>query len=194
MTVKSPASPTARVTLYRRAECWRHHRTQVAHGVEGLLVWAVISYRTKLHVDIGNLGAVRYRDEILRPIVMPFVRQNNTIFQHKNARPHVAHVCIEFLWQKRTCAWLAHICHRSVPNRTRLVCSRSGSSSQNPIPSNNDQLRIAFQEEWKNIPQGQLTTWWRLCGRDVQRYARQMEHMLLGIDCVILLWSSLPAL
>ena len=45
----------------------------------------------------GNLTGVRYKDEILRPVVVPFVQQHHIIFQQDNARPHVARVCQDFL-------------------------------------------------------------------------------------------------
>ena len=64
-------------------------------------VWygQVISYRqwTQLHFIDGNLNAQRYHDEILRPIVVPFIRRHHLMFQHYNAQPHVARTCTEFL-------------------------------------------------------------------------------------------------
>ena len=45
----------------------------------------------------GNLNAQRYRDEILRPIVFPFILLCHLIFQHDNARPHVSRICTQFL-------------------------------------------------------------------------------------------------
>ncbi len=43
------------------------------------------------------LNAQRYRDEILRPIVVPFLHENLLMLQHDNARPHVARICTQFL-------------------------------------------------------------------------------------------------
>ena len=50
-----------------------------------------ISYgqRTQLHFNYGNLNAQRYRDKILRPIVVLFIRSHQLMFQHDNARPVV---------------------------------------------------------------------------------------------------------
>jgi hypothetical protein len=47
------------------------------------------------------LNAVKYRDDILDPIVLPFLKQRNFdhVFQHDNARCHVARVCQDFLNQ-----------------------------------------------------------------------------------------------
>ena len=45
----------------------------------------------------GHLTGVRYRDEILRPVAVPFVQQHHIIFQQDNARSYVARVCQDFL-------------------------------------------------------------------------------------------------
>ena len=65
---------------------------RVAFGGGGVMVWGGITdgHRTRLHFIDGNLNSARYRDEILRPIVVPFVRLHNVTFQQDNARPHVA--------------------------------------------------------------------------------------------------------
>ena len=62
------------------------------------MVWAGISYgqRTQLHFINGNLNAQRYRDEILRPIVVSFISRHHLMFQHDNARPHVARICTQW--------------------------------------------------------------------------------------------------
>ncbi len=46
---------------------------RVAHGGGGVMVWAGVCYgqRTQVHFIDGILNAQRYRDEILRPIVVP---------------------------------------------------------------------------------------------------------------------------
>ena len=63
------------------------------------MVWGGISHGVKppLIVVPGNLLAVRYRDEILRPVAVPLVQQHQMTLQHDNARPHVARVCQDFL-------------------------------------------------------------------------------------------------
>jgi hypothetical protein len=53
------------------------------------MVWGGISHGLKspLIVITGNLTDVRYRDEILRPVAVPFIQQHHLIFQQDNARP-----------------------------------------------------------------------------------------------------------
>jgi hypothetical protein len=63
------------------------------------MVWPGISYRqqTQLHFIDGSLNAHRYHDEILRPIVVPFIHHHHFMIQHDNARPHVARISTQFL-------------------------------------------------------------------------------------------------
>ena len=52
----------------------------------------------------GPLNAVEYTDNNLDPIVVPFLQQRNCdhVFQHDNARCHVARVCQYFLNQNHS--------------------------------------------------------------------------------------------
>ncbi len=72
---------------------------RVARGGGGVMVWAGVCYghRTQVHFINGILNAQRYRDEILRPIVLPFIHDYHLMLQHDNARPHVARICTQFL-------------------------------------------------------------------------------------------------
>ena len=67
----------------------------------GLIAWAGIAYehRTPMVFIDGRLTAKRYVDLILRPVVVPFIRQDNVTFQQDNARAHVARLSIAFLQQ-----------------------------------------------------------------------------------------------
>ncbi len=67
----------------------------VAHGGGGVMVWAGVCYgqRTQVHFIDGILNTQRYHDEILRPIVLPFIHDQHPMFQHDNAWPHVARIC-----------------------------------------------------------------------------------------------------
>ena len=43
------------------------------------------------------MNTQRYRDEILRPIVVPFIRNHHLMFQHDNTHTDVARTCRQFL-------------------------------------------------------------------------------------------------
>ena len=66
---------------------------------------------TQLKIVQGTLNAVKYICNILDPIVLSFLLQRNFdhVFQHDNARCHVACVCQEFLNQNqiRVSSWAA---------------------------------------------------------------------------------------
>ncbi len=64
---------------------------RVAHGSGGVMVRAGVCYgqRTQVHFIDGILNAQRYRYEILRPIVVPFIHNHHLMLQHDNARPHL---------------------------------------------------------------------------------------------------------
>ncbi len=72
---------------------------QVAYGGGGVMVWAGVCYvqQTLVHFIDGILNAQRYRDEILRPIVVPFIHEHHLMLQHDNAQPYVARICTQFL-------------------------------------------------------------------------------------------------
>jgi hypothetical protein len=67
--------------------------------------------RTQLKIVQGTLNAVKYRDDILDPIVLPFLQQRNSddVFRHDNAKCHMARVCQDFLNQNhiRVLPWPA---------------------------------------------------------------------------------------
>ncbi len=51
----------------------------------------------QVHFIDAILNAQTYRDEILRPIVVPFIHNHHLMLQHDNARPHVTRICTQFL-------------------------------------------------------------------------------------------------
>ena len=68
-------------------------------GGGGVMVSGGICHgrKTPLVFIEGSLTAIRYRNTILSPVVVPFVQQNNLIFQQDNAKAHVARACHEYL-------------------------------------------------------------------------------------------------
>ena len=89
-------------------------------GCGSVMVWAGICHdgHTQLTIVQGTLNAVKYRDNILDSIALSFLQQRNFdhVFQHDNARCHVARVCRDFLNQNhfRVLPWqaLSRICHQ----------------------------------------------------------------------------------
>lgn len=98
-------------TCDRRERVWRSRGERYAacnivqhdrFGGGSVMVWGGISMegRTDLYrLDNGTPTAIRYRDEILGPIVRPYAGAVGPGFLlvHDNAWPHVARVCRQFL-------------------------------------------------------------------------------------------------
>ena len=93
-----------RVKVWRRpgerfADCCIDRVT--AFGGGSVMVWGGISLtgKTRLVVVEGNLNAVSYRDNILRQVAIPYVRNlgPNALLQDDNARPHRARIVNEYL-------------------------------------------------------------------------------------------------
>ena len=101
----------SRFTLYRadgRRRVYRRRGERFADacvvewdrfGGGSIMVWGGIAHgiKSQLIIVAGSMTAVRYRDEILRPVAVPLVQQRTLILQQDNARPHVAQVCQDFL-------------------------------------------------------------------------------------------------
>ncbi len=132
---------------------------QVAHGGGGVMVWAGICYgqRTQVHFIDGILNAQRYRDEILRPIVVPFIHDHHLMLQHDNAWPHVARICTQFLEAENipVLAWPAYSPDMSPIEHVWDALDRH-IRQRVPVPDNIQQLRTDIEEEWTNIPQATI--------------------------------------
>jgi len=63
------------------------------------MMWGAISYgrNTQLVHIPGNLNAVRYRDEVLTPHMLPAMSLRRDVFQHDHARLHKARATVDFL-------------------------------------------------------------------------------------------------
>ncbi len=129
---------------------------RVAHGGSGVMVWAGVCYgqQTQVHFINGILNAQRYRDEILRPIAVPFIHDHHLMLQHDNARPHVARICTQFLEAENipVLAWPAYSPDMSPIEHVWDALDRR-IQQRVPVPANIQQLRTTIEEEWTNIPQ-----------------------------------------
>ena len=127
-------------------------------GGGSVMVWAGICHdgRTQLKIVQGTLNTVKYRDDILDPIVLPFLQQPNFnhVFQHDNARCHVARVCQDFLNQNhiRVHPWQALSSDLSPIEHLWDEFDRRVRHRQNP-PETLQELRDTLVHEWNNIPQ-----------------------------------------
>lgn len=110
---------------------------RVPHGGGGVMVWSGIRCRqqTQLHSIDGNLNAQIYRDEILRPIVMPFIHRHQLMLQHDNARPNVAKISTQFLEAGNILAWPAYSPDMSPIERVWDVLDQHV-GQRVPIPAN----------------------------------------------------------
>ncbi len=132
---------------------------EVVHGGGGVVVWVGVCYgqRTQVHFIDVILNAQRYRDEILRPIVMPFIHDHHLMLQHDNARPHVARICSQFLEAEHipVLAWPAYSPDMS-PIEHVWDALDWRIRQHVPVPANIQHLRTAIEEEWTNIPQATI--------------------------------------
>ena len=112
--------------------------------------------RTQLKIVHGTLNAVKYREDIIHPIVLSFLQQRNLdhAFQHDNAKSHVARVLQDFLNQNhiRVFSWPA-----LSPDLTPIELlwdelGRGFRHRQIPLETLQE-LRDALVHEWNNTPQ-----------------------------------------
>jgi hypothetical protein len=121
------------------------------------MVWAGICHdgHTQLKIVQGTLNAVKYRDDILDPIVLSFLQQRNFdhVFHHDNARYHLARVCQDFLNQNhiRVLPWPALSPDLSPIELLLDELGRRVRHRLNP-PETLQWLRDALVHEWNNIP------------------------------------------
>ena len=129
------------------------------YGGGSVMVWAAVTIHrhTPLQFIAGNLTSQRYVDEVMRPMVLPFLRQigQGAVFQDDNARPQDGHIVNAFV---------------RVNNINRMDWP-ANSPDINPIenlwdelgrrtyrdnpPQTIPQLRRLAQE-WQNIPQATI--------------------------------------
>ncbi len=129
-------------------------------GLLMLTLWiecpmVAVGYSTQVHFIDGILNAQRYRDEILRPIVVPFIHDHHLMLQHDNSQPHVAWICTQFLEAENipVLAWPAYSPDMSPIEHVWDALDRR-IRQRVPVPANIQQLHT--EEEWTNIPQATI--------------------------------------
>ncbi|KFM67774.1 Sodium- and chloride-dependent GABA transporter 1, partial [Stegodyphus mimosarum] len=127
------------------------------HAFRGgsIVVWAGISlgYRTDLHIfKRGSLTAVRYRDEVLQPIVRLYAAAVAPTFvlTDDNTRPHRADIVGGYLESEGIgrMAWPAYSPDLN-PIENLWDALGHAVSSRLPPPATLVELKTALQEEWR---------------------------------------------
>ena len=120
---------------------------------------AVMMYRcTPLQFIAGNLNSQQYVDEVMRLMVLPFLRQigQGAVFQDDNARSQCGRIVHDFVqvnninridWPDNS-PDLNHIENLL----DELVCRTYRDNPPRTIP----QLRHRLAQEWQNIPQATI--------------------------------------
>ncbi len=145
------------------------------------MVWAGVCYGqwTQVHFIDGILNAQRYRDEILRPIVVPFIHDHHLMLQHDNARPHIARICTQFL-EAENILVLEWPAYSGLANRTCHPLSMFGMlwigvyDSVFQFLSISSNITQPLKRSGPTSHRPQSTTWSTLCEGDVLHCVRQM--------------------
>lgn len=125
------------------------------YGGGSIMVWGAIAHGFKSPlVEIeGSMTAIKYRDEVLTPYVIPITRQNAFTFQQDNARPHKARVCVDYLAQNAVPVldWPPYSPDLSPIEHLWDELDRRIRQRAN-VPVTKRALSQALREEWDNIP------------------------------------------
>jgi transposase len=126
-----------------------------SYKTSGVMVWGAISYDSKSELVVinGTLNASKYVDEILEPVVKPFMRTiEKGIFQQDNAPPHTASVSMIALQEVNTMTFPPRSADLSIIEHVWSHMKHRINCYSNP-PNNNRMLVKMLQEIWSDIPQ-----------------------------------------
>lgn len=128
-------------------------------GGGSVMVWGGVTAtgRTQLVVLDGPVNAQRYEDQVLDPVVRPFLQQHGGLLQQDNARAHTARATQHYLQAHNidVIDWpslspdLAPIEHVWDELGRRVY-------KRDPPPRNVNELRLALLQEWHHIPQNSI--------------------------------------
>ncbi|GFX40996.1 transposable element Tcb2 transposase [Trichonephila clavipes] len=152
----------------RRIFIWKDHGSRdnpefvhesVRFGGGGVLVYGGISIdgRTDLYIiRDGPLTTRRYRDEILRPIVVPYAAAigDDFILMDDNCRPHRANLVEDILFEEEIVRMEWPVCSLDMnPIEHVWDALRRRVADRQPPPQTLQELERALLEEWDRIPQ-----------------------------------------
>ncbi|GFV60335.1 transposable element Tcb2 transposase [Trichonephila clavipes] len=151
-----------RIFIWRDRVSRKNHafvHESVRFGGGGVLVYGGISIdgRTDLYIiRDGPLTANRYRDEILRPIVVTYAAAigDDFILMDDNCRPHRANLVKDFLFEEGIVRIEWPACSPDM-NPIGHVWDALGKrvAGRQPHAQTFQELEIALLEEWDRIPQ-----------------------------------------
>ena len=116
----------------------------------GLMVWGDISFRSGTPVVIirGNLTAMQYVHEVLRPVVLSFISRHPwLIFKQDNARPHTAQVSTVCLSVCQALHWPVRSLYLSLIEHIWSAIGRAIQQAQDV-----DHLTRQLVRIWHDIP------------------------------------------
>lgn len=152
------------------------------YGGGSIMVWGAISFnsRSDLVIINGSLNAQRYIDEILRPVAIPFLYDDEaTIYQQDNARPHSAEISKHFLSENEVSVleWPARSPDLSIIEHVWDILGRRLQSEYDSPPYSLDVLRIRLLEQWNFISQNDIQNLYRsLPGRLAECIQKRGGH------------------
>ncbi len=159
------------------AVCWCHVVDRVAHGGSGVMVWGGVCYGqwTQVHFIEGILNAQRYLDEILGPIVVPFIHDITSCYSMIMHGP-MLQGSVHNSWKLKTSQFLHgqhthRTCHPLSMFRRLWIGVSDRVFQFLPISSNFTQ---PLKRSGPTLHRPQSTTWSTLCKGDVLHCVRQM--------------------
>ena len=141
-------------------------------GGGGVMVWGGImgDMKTDLIVVQGNMNADRYIDQVLRPVVVPFLTAHPGILMHDNARPHTAMRTRDFLQRNGVDVLQWPACSPDMNPIEHIWALLGQNARANHQINNVRDLTAALIHEWNAIPNDVI-----------RRYVRSMRSRVLTL-------------